>query len=581
MGDRISRLLEPTNKYNSLIICVNLLEITLMKISRIRRVRNALLAVALLGGAAAQGQGAAKPDWQWSVPVESVISSETSDHPRAFLWIPPGCKRLRGVVIGQHNMEEEQIFEHPVFRRTLAELDFAVIWITPALDLFFRFDRGSADKFEEMLQALAAESGYSELARVAVVPLGHSAAASYPWNWAAWNPKRVLAVISVSGQWPYYKDANTPDWGDRNVDGIPGLVTMGEFEGACRRADVGLRQRADRPLTPLSMLAEPAGGHFAATDDKVSFLGCYLRSAAKARLPDAWPIDQAPVLKPIDPTRTGWLVDRGREDGKPTAAAAPVGQYTGNPRDAFWCFDEAQAKATEKFQSHHAGKKSQFIGYVQRDGVVPQVKRHVRTSLRFEPMEDGVTFKLRATLLDAAPADGAGLTQGAPVGHADNASPGTIERICGPVEKLGPDMFRLQFYRMGMNNVKRSNSMCFIARHPGDEEYRPAEMEAELNFPLVNKEGADQTLTFQAAGKVAARTPSIAIDATSSSGLPVSFYVREGPAYLDGHTLHFTPIPPRAKFPVKVTVIAWQWGRSIDPKVKSATPVERGLLITR
>ncbi|MBN8456746.1 MAG: hypothetical protein J0M04_02805 [Verrucomicrobia bacterium] len=522
-----------------------------------------------------------KPDWQWSVQVASVVSSETNDHPRAFLWIPPACRRLRGVVIGQHNMEEEQIFEHPVFRKALADLDFAVIWITPAIDLFFRFDRGSAGKFDEMLKALADESGYAELPLVPVVPLGHSAAASSPWNWAAWAPERILAAISVSGQWPYYKDVNTPDWGDRHVDGIPGLVTMGEFESAFSRAGEGLKQRADHPLTALSMLAEPGGGHFAATDGKISFISLYLRVAAKHRLPENWPVGEAPALKPIDPTRTGWLVDRGREDGKPTAPAAPLDRYTGNPRDAFWCFDETQAKATEIFQSRHAGKKTQFIGYVQKDGVVPLLKRHVRTALRFEPMDDGVTFRLGARLLDAAPADGAGYTQGASAEHAADDSLCVIDRICGPVEKLAPDRYRLCFYRMGMDNAKRSNSICFIARHPGDGVFRPAEMEAELKFPITNKEGADQTVRFEAPKDIPLGTRAISLNATSDSGMPVSFYVREGPAFIDGNTLRFTPIPQRAKYPVKVTVVAWQWGRSIDPKIKSATPVEHTMLITK
>jgi len=42
---------------------------------------------------------------------------------------------------------------------------------------------------------------------------------------------RTLAVLSISGQWPYYKDVNmnvnsSPDWGDKTVDGVPGLTTQ-------------------------------------------------------------------------------------------------------------------------------------------------------------------------------------------------------------------------------------------------------------------------------------------------------------------------------------------------------------------
>ncbi len=55
--------------------------------------------------------------WQWSAPITSVTSTETNDHPRAYLYIPPTTHRVRAVVIGQHNMLEEGILEHPIVRR--------------------------------------------------------------------------------------------------------------------------------------------------------------------------------------------------------------------------------------------------------------------------------------------------------------------------------------------------------------------------------------------------------------------------------------------------------------------------------
>lgn len=520
--------------------------------------------------------------WQWSAPVESVTSSETNGHPRAFLWIPPACQRLRGVVIGQHNMEEEMIFNNPIFRKAMSELNFAIIWVTPPLDLFFRFDKGIAPSFEEMMKSLADESGYSELTKVPVVPIGHSAAASFPWNFGAWAPDRTLAAVSVSGQWPYYKDKNTPDWGQRTVDGVPGLVTMGEYEDALNRAGTGLQQRADHPMLPLSMLAEPAGEHFSASDAKIAFICFYLRKAAQYRLPTDWPINEAPVLRKIDPTKTGWLVDRWHYDGKPSAPAAPVGRYTGNTKDAFWAFDGEQAKATEAFEAMYAGKPLELLGYVQKNGVVPQnPKQHVRVSLKFEPVGDGLTFKLQGTFLDTVPYDWRGLVAGAPISHPASTSNITITPICGPVEKLGPDTFALRLNHVGMDNLKRSNSICFILRDNGDATHRPMLLESELKFPFSNTQGKDQTITFSLPASVPAGTVSIPLVAHSSADLPVHFYVREGPAEVEGNTLHFTEIPPRAKFPIKVTVVAWQWGRSIDPKVKSAKSIERTLEITK
>lgn len=515
-----------------------------------------------------------RPEWQWSVPVKSVISSETSDHPRAFLWIPPNCRNVRGVVVGQHNMEEEAIFEYPRFRKGMADLGFAIVWVTPAWDLFFRFDKGADKAFDEMMNALASESGYPELATSPVAPLGHSAAASYPWNFAALRPERTLSVVSVSGQWPYYVDQNTPDWAGRKVDGIPGLVSMGEYEAAESRAGVGLKQRADHPKTALSMLSNPGGGHFESSDEKVDYIVLYLKMAAQYRLPSH---GEPKALKLIDPTKQGWLADRWHRDKGPDAPAAPVGKYQGDPKNAFWYFDEGHARATEKFQAQYRGKKDQLAAFVQDGKIVePDPNLHERVRLRFLPLDDGISFKVTGTFLDTA-LKGSWVPEGTQVGHANGSV--RLVRSNGPVMQTAPDTWSIRFDRVGTNNTKRSNAICLMAIHPGDENYRRTVQQSVLNFPLKNTEGADQTITFPEIKDRNVGSAPLTLSATSSSGLPVRFYVREGPAVLDGNILKLTPIPPRAKFPVKVTVVAWQWGRSIEPGLKSAEPVERSFLI--
>lgn len=44
-------------------------------------------------------------EWQWSTAVRNARTNSFGP-PRAFLWIPPNCERVRGVVVAQHNMEE-------------------------------------------------------------------------------------------------------------------------------------------------------------------------------------------------------------------------------------------------------------------------------------------------------------------------------------------------------------------------------------------------------------------------------------------------------------------------------------------
>src|ERR1039458_1735089 len=366
---------------------------------------------------------ASAAEWQSSVAVKS--EKPENGPARAWLWIPPNCEKVHGIVVAQHNMEEISILENPKFRAALAEMNFAEVWVAPFFDHLFRFNQGAGETFDGMMDNLANESGYSELKFVPVVPMGHSAAANWPYYFAAWNPERTLAALSVSGQWPYFRDQNfAPDiWGDRNLDFVPCLESMGEYESADTWSREGLWERQQHSQMPLSMLANPGQCHFAATDAKVEYLALYLKKAAQYRLPKNWDASSAPKLIPIDPTKTGWLVDKWRKNQTPTAQAAPVVEYRGDPKQAFWFFDKGLAQATEKYEAAGRGLKPQLVGYVQDGKMSPQTDTHLQVTLKFEPEADGVTFKLSGAFYDTVPAGSprlpgwTGLPTNSPLGH--------------------------------------------------------------------------------------------------------------------------------------------------------------------
>jgi len=283
-------------------------------------------------------QSAGAAEWQWSVGVKSVISNETNDHPRAFLWIPPHCKQVRGVVVGQHNMIEEGILEHPQFRKTMSELGFAEIWVSPAFNMVFDFNNGAGEQFNDMMKALAAESGYTELEFAPIVPIGHSAAASYPWNFAAWNPGRTLAILSIHGDAPLTNLTGSgrpnPDWTGRTIDGIPGLLVIGEYEWWEDRVLPALNFRSTYPKSAVSLLVDAGYGHFDYSDALVTYLAQFIKKAAIYRLPAKPSIDQPVTLKPVDPLQ-GWLVDKWRKEEPLKAKAAKQAEYKGDRREAF------------------------------------------------------------------------------------------------------------------------------------------------------------------------------------------------------------------------------------------------------
>ncbi len=524
--------------------------------------------------------------WQWSVDVPGIMSAETGGPPQAYLWIGPSCDRVRAVIVGQHNMEEELILSNPHFRQQLEKLGVAAVWVTPPLDPFFRFDQGAGEHFNAMMAALADESGYDELCRAPVIPIGHSAAASYPWNFAAWAPQRTLAAISVSGQWPLWKDPSMPDWGSRTIDGVPGLVTMGEYEWAEDRAAEGLRQRAAHPHWPLTIAAEPGAGHFDASNAEVDLLALYIRKACQHRLRPAGETGFPVKLRAIDPTREGWLVERWHRNRPATVPPAPVGSYTGDARQAFWCFDEEMARAIEDCGNRYRGQQVQLLGYEQQGQVVPQdPKTHQQVTLRLPPLDESLSFKLHGVFLDEVPPGRperwTGQKAGSQITHSDDADKIRITRICGPVQKLADDRFAICFDRLGFDNAKRSGEIWLLAEHPGNNQYRRSVQQSLLRIPAVNKHGASQHITFPEITNRPADSKPFRLNATSDADVDVHYYVVAGPAEVVGDELRLTPLPPRSSYPVKVTVAAWQWGRTTEPQLQSATPVRQVFRVTR
>lgn len=524
--------------------------------------------------------------WQWSVLVKNAL--ENNGHSRAYLWVPPDCKKIKAVVFAQNNMEEQSILENPEFRKKMAELGFAEIWVSPAYNLKFLFNQGAGECFNDIMHDLSSVSGYSEINLTPVVYMGHSAAASAPYYFAAWNPGRTLACVSVSGQWPYVRNVFSPDiWTkDQTVDFVPCLETMGEYEAAASWSGEGLKEKVDHPLIPLSMLACPGEFHFATTETKALYIALYLKKAAQYRLPTNTPDGQAPRLIPIDPTKSGWLVDKWRFDQAPTAEPAPVNSYKGDKKEAFWYFDEELARATAAYEQKHRKQKPELIGYFEKGKMLEQRNAHQQFNLKFMPEADGITFKVHTAFYDTVPggsprpAGWAHMAVGTKIGHSTNGGPIKLDRITGPFVKLNDSTFRVQ-PQMGFWEFPHSYELWFSATHPGDQEYKCAVQQALMPLPVKNTKGAEQHITFSAISDQYPGKKGIKLQAISDAKVLVGFYVLEGPAEIEGDHLNITTIPVRSKFPVKVTVVAWQYGNSNEPKLQTAIPVERSFLINK
>lgn len=173
--------------------------------------------------------------YQWSVALHGYISTETGKAPTAFLWIPEGCREVKAVMVAQQNMTEEMLYKMPSFQKRMKDLNIALVWVAPWFSRNWEPTTGCQQTFEEMMVGLAGQSGHKELEHCPIIPFGHSAQATFPWNFAAWNNNRTLCIISFHGDAPRtnlcgYGTANV-EWGrTRNIDGIPSLMIEGEYE---------------------------------------------------------------------------------------------------------------------------------------------------------------------------------------------------------------------------------------------------------------------------------------------------------------------------------------------------------------
>lgn len=514
-------------------------------------------------------------EWQWSVDTQDKHQRAG----KAFLWIPPDCDAVRGVFYGQHVALEQEVFQDPQIRAMCARNGLAILHVSRGglgYDGFGKDGKGY-ETFNHLLRQFAEKSGYPELAQAPFVSIGHSGGTIWAWRMGYDTPERCIAVIGLRAA-----PISPPDHNKKaELNGVPVLCITGQFEtmnpeqGAehhwrwCR-ADI-LGYRAKRKNFLGSVLVQPGATHWN-WDDKVSAYVCmFIEKAMQARVPsEPAPAGEQPVLKDLH-LCDGWLTDHTLVS-PPNFDTAAYDDYQGDVHMAFWHLDEELARANEVF-GRVDGKKLQLISGLDSEG---QLKPKAwRQKIDLKPLKDGITYEIRADFLTEAPPLFSHPEPPYPIGHA----PGPIQfRAMGATEQVGPTRFRLRHDRF---SLQKGFGLSVMAFHPGNQDYLYAEQPMGVNVPRQTKTGLENTITFDPLPDVTLDTKRINLSARSSSGLPVRFAVIEGPVRLKDNTLTLTKIPPRAKFPIRVTVTAYQWGRSVEPLVQSAKSIERSFLITK
>ncbi len=502
--------------------------------------------------------------FQYSVEVEGGKRPGA-----AFLWIPPEAKQVRGVILGGMTLMERPFAQDPVIRRAAASEGLAIVFLTRGL--------GRAD-ISKVLGALAARSGYAELAHAPLMFVGHSAGGPQAKGKAIKHADRCFGLLQYRG--------GGPGGGESLPASVPALMMVGQFDefGGRMRTREGREQwegsrehmnayRTAHPEAAACYVVEPGAGHFAWSDRNAKLAALWIAKAAVARIPEA-PVDadSPPKLKKID-AASGWLSDLNvaQPDHDPAAYA----EYEGNKARTNWHFDKELADAVAAYHQGLTGRKDQFIRW--KDGHwVDAGARFFFTGITW--VDDGATFKVHPLYAGTYPGQYKGrgpiwARAGEKVGNS--GEPITVRGISGPVRSVGGHKLHMHYDALTPAAARRQRA-TFMAYSAGNDEYRHTEHVGMLPRGFKGlRRGKDQTITFPAPGKLSVGGEGVELKATSDAGLPVNYYVAYGPAKVADGKLLPAEVPARAAFPIEVKVVAWQFGSGVEPKVKTAEPVER------
>ena len=514
--------------------------------------------------------------YQWSVRVPGYTKK------RAYLWISPKSRRIRGLLVGLQNMLEEPAFADPIIRRACAKSGLGIVWIAPGSTSVHDSGLSLGNQFgppakagaalQGALDRLAKVSGYSEIKYAPLLIFGHSAAASFVYGIAQWNPQRIIALIpdkcgypspGQSGLQPgipvFHLEAQWSEWGAGW-----GLLVPWDISDF-----IAARKKWPRSIT--GEFLDAGTGHFDWCEKSAPLVAMFIRDAVKYRIPANEPRNRPVKLLAINKSR-GWVIDITKY-GTKYSRAMPYRDFHGNPAHESWFFNRKLAQAVNAYMVHSFAKKPQLIDFVVHGKPAP-LKQNGFASMTAHFNPDGVTFNVYARYLNQSPTPH--LYNGRQLGHS--TAPIQFWTIgSGALKQVGPHTFRVWMRRGGVRRQGPPWEPWVIAYSPGNAQYQSTDRPAHFWLADRNTAGKSQRIDFPALMNVAVGTRSILLHATSSLGLPVQFFVISGPVQLaaDNRTLNFLPIAPRARFPMKVIIGAYQWGRAIHPRIKSAGPVIR------
>lgn len=537
----------------------------------------------------------------------------------AYLWIPPNTPKIRAVMIGYHNGLPINILQNAAVRSVCRKDGIAQILFTPwAKDIglimagFYDVtDPAKTAVYDHYLQGLADLSGHPELVNAPIVPLAHSAYCEFPFDAAIRKPEQCLAAIPIKAGMPdVYSNfvagkakAPTPDMALRNVpilfisSGSQETVSWSAYPHEFSAGGLGpyRRDHDDNPGTTYERGDELFGtfwdmtsGHFDMLPRDYQFVADWLDAIATARLPQT---PEAPMKNLT--LKDGWLIN-GQvpptgDLPKDYPMPAPYLEFKGHRNRALWFPNENLAKRAFDLGYTDPRKKMELFTFLDGSGQpISLAEEAVAKYLDPQKMLHGEGLFTLTTYHFIKPPDIDTVNRRkdpkGPAVYANVLFPGKtslpttdiplqFDPHGGDLVLVNSEQFKddrgVTETRMTLRMVRHridtdaGFTMSFVrVFHESTDEFAAAGRTCVIAWTPANANptAKPQKLDFPPVSDAPATAARIALDAKSSAGLPVDYFVLKGPGIIKDGGFIPTEVPAGASAPIGITVGAYQVG---------------------
>jgi hypothetical protein len=524
-----------------------------------------------------------RQDWQWRASISTTDNKGSAYTLTPFFWIPPACQKVTAVFVASTAVLEQTIVEDVAFRAVCAKHGIAILWSS---DNFYHDDVTAAGQIQSMLQAFSSLTGYSELKTVPWIVTGHSGTNPMP-RYIVTNSPANIAFAIINKAAAYCGNSTTVpilstqgefmEWDSYNKDLTVNISTEGTY-------DYTRNQRSNYGQL-LSYFFDPNTGHFDCSKPLLNNISMWVDDIFDLRF------DAQGNMIAVDQTKgwitglpcAGFLADKFQPI--PFTNQATASLTLAQVKSAAWFPSQRTAQAAYDMANVSMTRTAQITGFVDVNGLYDTQSywwRAIMLNIPFSLNADGHSVTLntapyyrmpnRTDYFDNSFNPTQTFFNKAENSFTNSGNPSQIEVSSGNWIQTGVKTFEF------VPRFKSTN--YFVVRQQGNATYRSSVLQGNVNLPTLAT-GTDNVITFPLiANQSINNLAPINLNATSSSGVTVRYFVSSGAAHIANGQLIIDKdsIPFRTRFPMPITVTAYHQG-TVSPAVKTATAVTRTFYI--